>query len=201
VDAAVGGTGFLDRGAYELHLMARRAIDHLDHPNCESACYRCLKSYYNQRFHQHLNWPRILPDLKDLGEAAPTPVSGETTSDDYDPWLDAYAAGVGSPLELKFLRLFEAHGLAIEKQVPVAAEPNQLPIRIADFVVSGSRVAIYVDGAVFHIGSRLRRDRFFRDRLRAGSGAWTIAEFGAQDLGRGSELVQELKNLASRAPN
>ena len=32
--------------------------------------------------------------------------------EDPGPWLEAYEAGVGSPLELKFLRLFEQHGFS-----------------------------------------------------------------------------------------
>ena len=31
IDSAVGGSGFLDRCVDELHLVARRAIEHLDH--------------------------------------------------------------------------------------------------------------------------------------------------------------------------
>ena len=44
------------------------------------------------------------------------------------PWLEAYASGVGSPLELKFLRLFEAYGLAVEKKMPVSAATLEKPI-------------------------------------------------------------------------
>jgi hypothetical protein len=40
IDASVGGSGFLDRAAAELHLVAARALEHLDHPDCSSACYR-----------------------------------------------------------------------------------------------------------------------------------------------------------------
>jgi len=44
LDPAVGGSGFLDRAAADLHLVARRTLEHLDHKDCETACYRCLKS-------------------------------------------------------------------------------------------------------------------------------------------------------------
>jgi hypothetical protein len=118
VDPTVGGSGFLDRAAEELHSVAARTIEHLDHAGCESACYRCLKSYQNQRDHQHLNWPQVMPDLEQLAQSAPVPVAADAAADDPRPWLEAYDAGVGSPLELKFLRLFDEHGLAVEKQVP-----------------------------------------------------------------------------------
>jgi hypothetical protein len=47
--------------------------------------------------------------LEALG-AAEAPVRRPLETGDIDdpkPWLESYAAGVGSPLELKFLRLFE----------------------------------------------------------------------------------------------
>lgn len=48
IDPAVGGSGFLDRAAQEFHKVAEKALEHLEHANCESACYRCLKSYHSQ---------------------------------------------------------------------------------------------------------------------------------------------------------
>jgi replicative superfamily II helicase/very-short-patch-repair endonuclease len=199
IDAAVGGSGFLERAAGELHLVAARAIDHLDHPGCESACYRCLKAYNNQRHHGHLFWPRILPDLEALRAAAPERLPAER-GDIHDPrpWLEAYAAGVGSPLELAFLRLFEQHGLAVEKQVPVGVLPGAAPISTADFAIPASRVAIYVDGAAFHRGSRLRRDRSIRDRLR--QGGWRVVELRAEDLQRAAEVVASIQRLAVLPP-
>lgn len=194
LDPAVGGSGFLDRAAGELHLVARRALDHLDHPGCQSACYRCLKSYNNQRHHEHLSWPEIVLDLEQLASAPPE-ARPEKTGDreEVKAWLEAYEAGVGSPLELKFLRLFEKHGVEVEKQVPVAANDGERPISIADFVLKGTRVAIYVDGAAFHRGDRLRRDRFIRDRLRAGNNGWRVVELGARDLGRGAAIVETVR--------
>jgi hypothetical protein len=109
------------------------------------------------------------------------------------PWLDAYAAGVGSPLEHAFLRLFEQHGLVVEKQVAIGPDADGPPISTADFVVPETRVAIYIDGAAFHRGDRLRRDRFIRERLRSGSAPWHVVELRAADLGRGRAVVDEIR--------
>ena len=54
-------------------------------------------------------------------------------------------------------------------------------------------MAIYIDGAAFHVGQRMRRDRFNRNRLRAGSPPWRVEELRAADLGRGRDLVEELR--------
>ena len=194
IDPSLGGSGYLGRIAEQFHLTAAQAIEHLDHPDCETACYRCLKSYYNQRHHQDLKWPQVMPALEELTAAAPQHRPLETGDiDDPRPWLEAYAAGVGSPLELKFLRLFEKHGFHPQKQVAVAPNPGEPPISIADFAVPERRLAIYIDGAAFHVGQRLRRDRFIRDRLRNGNPPWRVEELRAVDLGRGAAIVQRLQ--------
>jgi hypothetical protein len=193
IDPSVGGSGYLLRIAEHFHKVAARAAEHLDHRDCQTACYRCLKSYQNQRYHEHLAWPQVVPSLDDLAQAAPErrPL-GVGDIDDPRPWLEAYAAGVGSPLELKFLRLFEQHGFQPQKQVPVAASDGEAPISVADFAVPQRRLAIYVDGAAFHTGVNLRRDRYIRDRLRQGNPPWRVEELRAVDLGQGGALVARL---------
>jgi hypothetical protein len=199
VDPSIGGSGYIPRIAREFHLVARRALEHLNHPNCDTACYRCLKSYNNQRHHDKLRWPAIVGDLEQLAEAAPRLLPAERGDDnDPGPWLEAFAAGVGSPLELRFLRLFEQHGFSPDRQVPVAPAEGALPISIADFAVPERRLAIYVDGAAFHVGARLRRDRLIRNRLREGPLSWDVVELRASDLARGRTLVEELTARGNR---
>ena len=193
IDPSLGGTGYLRRAAEDFHYIARRALEHLDHENCETACYRCLKSYANQRFHELLNWTMAVPSLEALAGAAPEqrpPGLGDI--DDPGPWLEAYAAGVGSPLELKFLRLFERHGFKPARQVPLSARDGAPPISVADFAVPERRLAIYIDGASYHAGANLRRDRHIRDRLRDGAPPWRVVELRAKDLAEGRELVERL---------
>jgi len=193
VDASVGGSGYIPRIAREFHHVARRSVQHLDHAGCETACYRCLKSYQNQRHHDKLHWPLIMDALEALAEGA----LGALPLQQGDglnpgPWLEAFAAGVGSPLELRFLRLFQEHGFDPQRQVPVSPDDDGRPISIADFAVPERRLAIYIDGAAFHTGARLRRDRWIRNRLREGSNPWRVVELRASDLSRGRSLVLEL---------
>jgi len=192
IDPAVGGSGFLDRAAAELNLVAARALDHLEHKECESACYRCLKNYQNQRVHEHLSWPRIMQDLEVLRARPPErlPVRPRDESNP-SPWLAAYAAGVGSPLELRFLKLFGKHGLAVEKQTAISIRPGDAPITTADFTLPNAKVAIYIDGVAFHQGERLRRDRKLRAALR--DAGWRVFEWTASDLGKGAALVAEVR--------
>lgn len=194
LDTAVGGSGFLDRAATELHCVARRAIEHLDHEGCDNACYRCLKTYQNQRYHDLLNWPLIMPDLEALAATAPTKRDPELGDDkDPNPWLAAYAQGVGSPLELRFLRLFEEHSIEVDKQVEIAAEDGGKPFTVADFVVRGTQTAIYVDGAAFHTGANLRRDRAIRRRLQEQACGWRVVELTADSLRAPDAWLPELQ--------
>ena len=203
VDPSLGGTGYLQRIAEEFDQVARTAIDHLDHPNCETACYRCLKSYRNQRHHEFLRWPVIMPHLEALAASPPvkcTPQTGDFN--DPKPWLEAYSAGVGSPLELKFLRLFEKHGFLPEKQVNVSPTANGSAISTADFAVPSRRLAIYVDGASFHTGQNLRRDRYIREKLRNGNSAGVLVLIATANIVEERDLARfAIVRLLSPTPN
>jgi very-short-patch-repair endonuclease len=176
----------------ELDGVARAALEHLDHAECESACYRCLKSYQNQRYHQYLSWPHAMPALESLAAEEPKRLA-EKPGDVFDAraWLEAFEAGVGSPLELKFLRELEKAGIAVEKQVPISLVEGGKAITRADFAIPAKRVAIYVDGAAFHTGANLRRDKAIRRKLRESALPWTVVELRAQDLGRAAEIVSK----------
>ena len=187
LDPAVGGSGFLERAAAELHRVAAGAVEHLEHEGCEKACYRCLKSYQNQRFHSKLSWLEAMPALEMLRQSAPRglPLKYDGTSQ-VKAWLEAYDAGVGSPLELKALRILEARGIQVEKQFPIALPGSEgKAITVADFAIPAMRVAMYVDGAAFHKGENLRRDRYIRERLSTADPPWRVIEIGARDIEEG----------------
>ena len=64
---------------------------------------------------------------------------------------------------------------------------------LSGIAVPERRLAIYIDGAAFHVGQRLRRDRFIRDRLRSGDPPWQVEELRAAVLGKGAALVTRLQ--------
>lgn len=198
LDPSLGGTGYLARIAAEFHSVARRALEHLSHQECESSCYRCLKSYQNQRYHHLLEWPLVIPHMENLAQSAPCPLSSQSVDgSDPRPWLEAYQAGLGSPLELKFWKLFEKYGFTPHKQLPIALKEGDRPISIADFAVPEKRLAIYIDSAAFHTGSNLRRDRFIREKLSQAVPPWHIVALTANDLRRRKKLVEWLKDYAT----
>lgn len=80
-----------------------------------------------------------------------------------------------------------------EKQVPVSPNDGEAPISIADFAVPEKRLVIYVDGAAYHVGERLRRDRWIREKLRNGSPPWTVVELRVGDLKSVDHVLIEIK--------
>lgn len=135
----------------------------------------------------------MIPHLEALAETAPAERPLETGDlHDPKPWLEAYSAGVGSPMELQFLWLFERHDFHPEKQVPVSPTEGGAQISIADFAVPSRRLAIYIDSAAFHVGQNLRRDRYIRDKLRNGQPPWRVEELSVKDLTGGEALVKRL---------
>src|SRR5512142_577827 len=100
IDPNLGGSGYLERFAQRLPEVAAASLHHLDHEGCEAACYRCLKSYDNQRNHDFLKWPLAVSTLEGLRQEAPTPVPLNAVDvNDPRPWRAAFEAGVASPLE------------------------------------------------------------------------------------------------------
>jgi hypothetical protein len=71
-------------------------------------------------------------------------------------------------------------------------EPSA-PISAAVFRVTGTKVLIYVDGATFHTGMRLRRDRAIREALRKGDIGWTVVELRGADLAQGEALIARIR--------
>src|SRR5690606_5832063 len=55
--------------------------------------------------------------------------------------------------------------------------------------VKGSRTAVYVDGAAFHRGERLRRDRAIRQRLQESETPWEVITLTAGDLNDASKAL------------
>lgn len=71
----------------------------------------------------------------------------------------------------------------------------EAPISVADFAIPERRIAIYVDSAAFHGGSNLRRDRFIRERLRAGNPPWHVVELRPSDLADIRRVVEQITGI------
>jgi hypothetical protein len=141
----------LKKLAGEMPHVAVAALKHLDHQECEVACYRCLKSYSNQRYHDLLNWQCVTGVLEGL--AASTSVEGAPSAseqNDLAVWQEAFATGCGSPLELKALKVMEGLGLEPTKHYTITAPGTDRPFTIADFAFVDEQIALFIDGVAEH---------------------------------------------------
>src|SRR5262249_416392 len=163
--------------------VAAAALQHLDHDDCDTACYRCLKSYDNQRHHARLSWPLVTSTLEGLREDPPEAIAPSAQDlNDPGPWREALEAGVGSPLEMRCWTPTQADGLSPVKQPPINDPETRRLLPIADFAFPDDRVAVYVDGASIHVGTVLRRDRRIEQRLRSMEPPWTVIRLGRRQI-------------------
>jgi ATP-dependent helicase YprA (DUF1998 family) len=194
IDSRLGGSGYLRKLVTELSGVAQQALKHLDHENCETACYRCLKNYQNQRLHDCLRWPLIISTLAGMAEETPQelPLSAADYSDP-TPWKEAFAAGCASPLEHRFLKIMVEAGLNPQKQYPIADDSGKV-FTVTDFAFPEKRLAIYVDGLAFHKGDRLRRDKVIVNKLLGLNNPWSIIRVTIKSMERNlAEIIELLK--------
>jgi len=201
IDPNLGGSGYLERFAQRLPEVAAAALQHLDHDDCDTACYRCLKSYDNQRHHARLSWPPVTSTLEGLRHDPPEAIA-LSAQDLHDPrpWREAFEAGVGSPLELRCWTHMQAAGLSPAKQHPIHDPETRRLLTIADFAFPDDQVAVYVDGASIHLGHVLRRDRRIEQRLRGMEPPWTVIRLDRRQIDLHSqEMVDRIRTALGPA--
>jgi hypothetical protein len=142
VDKVLGGSGIIGAIINAFGTVAQAAVRHLEGHDCAISCYRCLRSYRNQRVHGLLNWRLALPYLKvaavsELRPVAPSAVA--SPSGEGPEWDEARCEGCESPLELRLLKAIRAAGLPEpEKQHEIHDSRGGLITR-ADFAYLAPR--------------------------------------------------------------
>ncbi|GBC98734.1 DEAD-box ATP-dependent RNA helicase CshA [bacterium HR17] len=150
VDTVVGGSGVLQDLAENFPKVAKFALKHLEGHDCAGSCYRCLRTYRNQKVHHLLDWQLIVDWLKVAAQAEVVQVGRQVPPMQGPEWEEARREGCQSPAELRLLKAIRSAGLPEpEKQYQVVDEQGQL-ITAADFAYPEHRLLIYVDGLAFH---------------------------------------------------
>ncbi|OPL19560.1 MAG: hypothetical protein AVO35_10380 [Candidatus Aegiribacteria sp. MLS_C] len=169
-ESAEGGAGVLsrlfeDRTAYRDVLMKALEICHFDpdtgvdlkhsphaDEDCGKACYDCLLSYGNQRYHQHLDRFLVRDLLLKLRDASLVPIETNGRGEDH---LDRLLHLAGSDLEREWLRFISDNGLCLPTHAQkLIAECATRP----DFLYEDKYTVIYVDGPVHEYPEREKRD-------------------------------------------
>jgi ATP-dependent helicase YprA (DUF1998 family) len=163
IDRVVGGSGVLQRLANNFPRVAGSALRHLDGHECPSSCYRCLRSYRNQRWHKMLDWRLVVPFLRPLASETVTAVgaisaAAPTPSLEGPEWDEARGEGCESPQELRLLNAIRADGTLPEpvKQHEVSDAGRLLTRADFAYLDCDPKILIYVDGLQWHSSIRQR---------------------------------------------
>jgi very-short-patch-repair endonuclease len=187
MDMVTGGSGIFDGFVRDFPRIAQQAVRHLEGHDCPASCYRCLRTYRNQRVHGLLNWRVALPYLR---AAAGSALSDPTTAPapgQGPEWEEARREGCESPLELRLLRAIRSAGLPEPlKQLEVTDDQGRVITR-ADFAYQEPcRVLIYADGLAFHSSIRQRiHDTRTSNRLQ--TAGWQVLRFVGPDISRAAD--------------
>ncbi len=190
-EATEGGAGVLRRlldEPEELSEVAREALRlcHFDpdtgndlkhaeraREDCETACYDCLLTYYNQRDHRILDRKTIHDLLLDLMNAQ---VHTSPTSKPRADHLATLHHLSGSSLERDWLTYVHEQGYRLPSHAQHLIETCQTR---PDFLYQEQEVAIYVDGPFHDYPDRRTRDVAQEECL--GDMGYMVIRFGARD--------------------
>lgn len=186
-EASEGGAGVLRRIVEEPGLLRKIIRNALDichyHPDtgtdqrrgprskedCESACYDCLLSYYNQRHHALLDrtlLPALLLSWRDgYIETSPAPISRAEH-------MSKLEQRCQSELEKRWLFLMDRMGLRLPSHAQYAIEACSA---CPDFAYTEQNTLIFIDGPPHDTSEQKRRDKQ-QDEVLENHG-WTIIRF------------------------
>jgi len=187
-ETSAGGSGVLaslaEKGRLETVVARAREMLHEGDPEggCEHACYDCLLSFYNQRFHRLLDRALVLPWLQSLENLAVEP---EVTEDR----LAALEAQCQSDLERQVLRAIRERGLRLPDEAQKTIYGGDEPIASADFFYT-PRMLVFVDGSPHHRDYVQAADERKRRRLKALGYRVVVVKGGEPEAG--------LNDLAAR---
>lgn len=186
-DTMPGGTGYLRRLLDELPAVAARALAHLEGCACETACYRCLMEFWNQRHHALFDKRLVLSALHAL--AAGTPQTATATPLDEETCFDSF-------LEAQFYQLLRDAGLPLPKTQRVVRSANGRHIARADFAYEQNRLLILTDGRQFHTQTAAQIAHDLAQRNQLTQEGWRLLEFTYQDVLHRPEYVVWLLRVA-----
>jgi hypothetical protein len=197
VDKILGGSGIIDAMVREFQQVACAAVRHLEGHDCPASCYRCLRSYRNQRVHGILNWRLAMPYLQAAAasELQSLTSTAQPSRGEGPEWDEARREGCESPLELRLLKAMRVAGLPEPlKQHKVYDSRGHLLTR-ADFAyVTPKRILIYADGLEFHSAIR-QRIHDTRQSNQLQSEGWQVLRFlGPQVHRNPTDCIAQLRN-------
>ena len=185
-DTLPGGTGYLHQLQRRVSTIIARAHRHLSECECEHACYRCLKEFWNQRDHALLDKQLILPTLALLAQDATTPSRPAMSQREiFDSFVEAElhrrlaTAAIAAPRLGRENVLRSADGRGILQM---------------DLSWPNERLLVLIDGREFHARdvAQVLADQDKRNEALAAG--WRVLEFTAWEvLNLSDSVIEEIR--------
>ena len=195
-DAMPGGSGLLHQLIDQWSTLQRTAGRLLsDCPGaCSTSCYHCLKTYFNQFWHDQLDRKIALETLqcyKDLNEASfIEPGRTETASPEDEP-TNKYE----QMLEHTLVKTWGLTGFNPQGKVQLTG--CKIPYTKPDFVHEAAKIAVYLDGPYHWLSIQtIKTDKVVRFALE--DAGWLVIEVPIGDLSNAALLQQQRERIAHR---
>ena len=141
-----GGVGYIEKiKDYWCEIM-HKAYETLYNHDCDRACYRCLKNYYNQRDHDMLDKRTVRSLLDKIVNSCDSRMRIKSTNKT-DVFFD-------SPLEKEFYDILERFGVPKPTRDHYSIKNREEKIIAnADFTYPERKIAIFIDGVQYHFSN------------------------------------------------
>ena len=166
-ERAEGGTGaikaLMDSYRFEEIIKRTREILHeSDAEGCNSACYECLLSFYNQREHELLDRKLVLPVFRDLETVRIEHIEAQDIQD----VMQVLLSQCGSSFERTVLEKLSNEGIPLPNAAQKIVYDGDIPIAKPDFFYEIQNIAVFVDGPPHERDYVQRDDEVKRNKLR-----------------------------------
>ena len=147
---------------------------------CTESCYDCLRTYYNQFYHEQLNRHRALDVIRRLGDTPPSSNVMEPINEVPDVESEEEQTNIWEKrLEQTITDEWGFTGFDPQKRIDL---PDISGWTKPDLVHEEAQMAIYLDGPHHDDPDQRQQDRMLRNALRnKGEQGWEVLEIPIQD--------------------
>ncbi|MEF8726291.1 MAG: DUF1998 domain-containing protein, partial [Candidatus Bipolaricaulota bacterium] len=171
----------IERGLELLH------YEESEEEACEKACYDCLLSFYNQRYHSLMNRRLVIPYLESLKEVS----DEKTLSLEQEKGWEDYSVDTDSDFEVDVLEIMQEVNLPPPDEDHKTIYDEGTPILEADFYYK-PRTIIMVDGSP-HYKKYVRKSDQVKRRIVKGLRYEVVELTGSKE-----EMIEKLESVRER---
>jgi len=194
-DPMPGGSGYLPQIVQHWQTICRRATDVLQNcaTQCDTACYSCLKHFYNQQDHDDLNRHEAINLLADLTQ--PLELAHAVPAVTLQPVPDEKKAD--SQAELDFAEVCRRRDFPVPPAQQFRVSFDDGSYTDADWAYPEKKVLVFIDGMSEKLhGDPKRRARDKLLRAKARMKGFSVVEVTAEALRDEGSLAVHLGELA-----